>query len=85
MDCPGGLTMGMLYDIVEDWIREANNVNWVCEYKEKKQEEAVAWDGFDAAWDRGEWIRKELYLCDKETGQLLLLHLDLDRYSLDQV
>jgi hypothetical protein len=85
VDCPGGLTMGMMYDIVEGWIREAKDRSYISEYKEKKQNEAHAWDDFDAAWDRGDWNRKELYLCDKETGQLLFLHLDMDRYSLTQV
>jgi hypothetical protein len=77
--------MGILYDIIEGWIREARDMNYVSEYKEKKQDETLAWDDFDAAWDRGDWNRKELYVCDKETGQLLFLHLDLDRYTLNQI
>ena len=77
--------MGILYDIVEDWIREARDINCVSEYKEKKQDETPAWNDFDVAWDKGDWNRKELYVGDKETGQLLFLHLDLDRYSLNQI
>jgi hypothetical protein len=85
VNCPGGLTMGVLYDIVEGWIREAKDGSYISEYREKKQYETHAWNDFDAAWERSDWNRKELHLRDKETGQLLFLHLDLDQYSLDRV
>lgn len=86
VDCPGGLTIGILYDIIEGWIREAKDTTYISEYREKTMVHENAWEDFDVRY-RGQWDRKELYLCDnlQERFHLIFLHLDLDRYSLTQV
>lgn len=88
VECPRGVTLGILYDIVEGWIREAKDKTYISEYREKTimMQDENAWEDFDVRY-RGQWDRKELYLCDnwQERSHLLFLHLDLDRYSLTQV
>lgn len=83
VDYPDGVTLGILYDVVEGWIREAKDERYTSEYKEDLTHNGI-WEDFDAERDRGRWGRKELYLCDtlEERYHMLFLHLDLDRYSL---
>lgn len=86
LDCPGGVTIGLLYNIVEGWILEAKNKEYTSQYREKRMRDGNTWEDFDVGY-RGQWDRKELYLCDnlEERAHLLFLHLDLDRHSLTRV
>jgi hypothetical protein len=89
VDFPDGVTLGILYDIVEGWIREAKDEKYISEYKENLAQDGnpFGWEHVDVEQDRGKWVRKELYMCDtlEDKSHLLFLHLDLDRYSLARV
>ena len=82
--CPEGLTMGRLYDFVEEWIQMAKLTysEFVPESRRRRMGSEHSITEPERPWERNEWGRKELYVCDKNSGQLLFLHLDLDRYSL---
>jgi hypothetical protein len=90
VDCPDGVTLGIVCDIVEGWIREAKDEKYTSEYEEVLMQGGnggLDFADFVVETDRGKWGRKELYMCDTldERDRLLFLHLDLDKHSLSLV
>jgi hypothetical protein len=79
-----GMTMGILHDMVEIWLEEARTGENADGHREEISSRNVRSAEYSEAWGRNDWVRKELQLWDK-TGQLLFLHMDLDRHLLSQV